>query len=242
MVNSLSQCVFAMSVRFLCDGVSMKALIFATQGGAVGNVDITRWIAGLRDGNPVAEYAEVQASFVARTRASLVQGVVTDALTATFLLNGNSMTSDIGRRSLLRFAKLLVTYDEDSMSLGLPVRKLVPQLQVMCNPSLSDKNLKAVVQKVMELSLKPRASNEWVMKTIGNVMQAVRAVTNNTCGQVLKELTSAVVPARVMSIRKTNSAALRVVEVKATDIKVKDNKVCFIIVGLSANTCVCIRV
>ena len=135
----------------------------------------------------------------------------------------------------MQFAKLLVTYDEDSMSLGLPVRKLVPQLQVMCNPSLSDKNLKAVVQKVMELSLKPRASVEWVMKTIGNVMQAVRVVTNNTCGQVLKELTSAVVPARVMSIRKTKTAALGIVVLK-------NNEVCFIIVGLFANTCVGFRV
>ena len=106
MVNSLSQCVFAMSVRFLCDGVLMKALIFATQGGA-GNVYITRWIAGLRDGNPVAEYAEVQASFANKARATIVQGVVTDALTAVFLLNGNSITSDIGQRLLLRFGNCL---------------------------------------------------------------------------------------------------------------------------------------
>jgi len=59
-------------------------LIFATQGGAV---DITRWIAGLRAGNP-SEYEEVQASFAVRTRANIVQGVVIDSLTAVFLLDG----------------------------------------------------------------------------------------------------------------------------------------------------------
>ena len=166
MVNSLSQCVFAMSVRFLCDGVSMKALIFATQGGAVGNVDITRWIAGLRDGNPVGEYAEVQASFANKARATIVQGVVTDALTAVFLLNGNSFTSVIGKSLLLRFAKLFVTFNEVTMTLGSSVRKLVPQLQAMCSPSLTDTNLKAVVQNVMALSLKPRANLDWIVKTI----------------------------------------------------------------------------
>ena len=191
------------------------------------NVDITRWIAGLRDGNPVEEYAEVQASFANKARATIVQGVVTDALTAVFLLNGNSMTSDIGRGLLVQFAKLFVTYEEVSRSLGSAVRTLVPQLQTMCNPSLTDKNLRAVVHNVMELSLKPRANIEWVTKTIGNVLQAVRAVNNHNCGQVLTRLKSAVVPDRVVSIRKKKSADPRVVEVKATDNKVKDNKVCY---------------
>ena len=177
----------------------------------------------------------MQASFADRTRETIVQGVVTDALTAAFLLNGNTMVSDIGRGLLVQFAKLFVTFEEVSMSLGSAVRRLVPQLQTLCSPSLSDKNLKAVVQNVMELSLKPRASFDWVMETIGNVLQAVRAVTNHNCGQVLKELTSAVVPARVMSIRKTNSAALGIVVLR-------NNEVCCIIVGLFANTCVGIRV
>ena len=126
----------------------------------------------------------------------------------------------------------------------MAVRTLVPLLQGMCSPSLTDKNLVAVVHNVMELSLKPRATMDWVTKTIGNVMQAVRAVTNHNCGGVLTRLTSAVVPDRVMSIRKRNSAdpSSRVVEEKPTDIKEKDNKVCFIIVGLFANTCVGFRV
>ena len=165
---------------------------------------------------------------------------MTDALTAVFLLNGNSFTSVIGQSLLLRFAKLFVTFNEVTMTLGSSVRKLVPLLQAMCSPSLTDTNLKAVVQNVMALSLKPRANLDWIVKTITDVSVAARAVNNHNCRGVLTQLTSAVVPNRVLSIRKKNPAALGVVELKAT--KVKDNKVCFVIVGLFANTCVGFRV
>ena len=54
-------------------------------------VDVGQWIAELRCGN-LGEYAEKQASFVEKSRASIVQGVMIDGLTSVFLLNGQSMT------------------------------------------------------------------------------------------------------------------------------------------------------
>ena len=192
-------------------------MIFATQGGAV---DITRWIAGLRAGNP-SEYEEVQASFAVRTRANIVQGVVIDSLTAVFLLDGQSVSSVIGRALVSKFGKLFVSYDSASMSLGSAVQSMVPQLQAICKSSLSPANLKLVVQKVVELSLKPHASCEWVKKTIGGLLRVMRAVTNQNCGALLKELTSAVVPGRVLKVRNTTAKALELVEVE-----MKNNKVC----------------
>ena len=73
----------------------------------------------------------------------------------------------------------------------------------------------------MELSLKPRASIDWVKKTIANLLQIMRAVTNHNCAAFLKELAKAVVPNRVLKVRN-NTKALKIVEV----IEIKDNKVC----------------
>ena len=87
----------------------------------------------------------------------LLQGVVIDSLTAVFLLDGKSVSSVIGRALVSKFGKLFVSYDSASMSLGSAVQSLVPQLQAICKSSLSPANLKLVVQKVVELSLKPHA-------------------------------------------------------------------------------------
>ena len=183
------------------------------------DVDITRWIEGLRAANPI-EYEDAHASFAERTRATIVQGVVTDALTAVFLLNGASVSSDVGRGLVLRFAKLFANYDPVSMSLALPVQLLVPKLHAICQ-SLSPANLKKVVQKVMELSLKPRASVDWVKKTITNLVGLMRAVTNTNCERFLTELTCAAVPIRVLKVRNHKTEAT-IVELS----EAKDDKVC----------------
>ena len=58
-------------------------------------VDVGQWIAELRSRN-LGEYAEKQARFVQKERASIAQGVMIDGLTAVFLLNGHSVTSKTG--------------------------------------------------------------------------------------------------------------------------------------------------
>ena len=169
-------------------------MVFAGQG--VVKVDICRFLR--RDGSP-GDYEEVQQIVAAQGRKNLVQGVLFDALTATFLLNGNAMASKEGKDVISRNEQNFVNYDAAKICLPRKVQSLVPNLQAMLNPSVADENQKALVEKVMALSLKDRVSMDWVKTTIAAVVKLVLVVTDKNCAKVLAALDAALPPERALS-------------------------------------------
>jgi hypothetical protein len=160
-------------------------LIFAAQGAA--DVDVYKWISNLRGGTP-GDFDEVHKRVVANARRSIVQTVLFDAMTAAFLLSDIPPNSKDGRALLLRNHELIINFDGAKSQIKGTVLELVPTMQRLINSSLSSENQKALVEKVVALSLKDRTSLAFVKTTLFAVTNRVLIVNNGNCGGLLQAL------------------------------------------------------
>ena len=80
-------------------------------------VDVDQWIDELRSGN-FGEYAKKQAIFVEKSRASILQGVLIDGLTAVFLLDGESVTSTTGKDVVSRERRMFINFEASNICLS----------------------------------------------------------------------------------------------------------------------------
>jgi hypothetical protein len=172
-------------------------LIFAAQGAA--DVDVYEWISNLRGGTP-GDFDEAHKRVVANARRSIVQTVLFDAMTAAFLLSDIPPNSKDGRALLLRNHELIINFDGAKSQIKGTVLELVPTMQRLINSSLSSENQKALVEKVVALSIKDRTSLAFVKTTLFTVTNSVIIVDNGNCGRLLQALEIAR-PAE-LSIRK----------------------------------------
>ena len=164
-------------------------------------VDVGRWIDELRSGN-FGEYVEKQKRFVQKERASIVQGVLIDGLTAVFLLAGKSVTSTTGKDVVSFYRGQFINFEESNISLPSSVLQLVPLLQGICSFLLSAPNLKAVVEAVVGLACKERASSAWARSVLTNVMGDAKIVNNHNVRGVLNYIQHAQPPERQVGVRK----------------------------------------
>jgi hypothetical protein len=162
----------------------------------------------MRAGNPV-EYGERQQKFAGRHREEKAYTATIDAVTAALLLGAEPATSKPGKALLSDFASLFVNID--NCCLEGCVQKLVPRLQALFN-SLSDDNLKAMVEMVVALSSKENCNVTFVNSTIGDLLGSMRAVNNANCARALTTLGQAVPPTRALS-RRANRGRMTLVEV-----------------------------
>ena len=181
-------------------------MLFTAQGAELP-VDAATWIRELRARNP-REYGERQQNFAGRQRAKKAYTATIDAVTAALLLEADSVTSNVGKALLSQFGYLFVHFDNDCLEAC--VRDLVPKIQALFK-SLSDDNLKAMVEMVVALSSKDNCNITWMNKTIGDLLVNLRAVTNATCARALLMLGQAVPPTRTLPSR-TKQSRLTVVE------------------------------
>ena len=162
----------------------------------------------MRERNP-REYRERQQKFAARHRQEKAYTATVDAVTAALLLGAEPATSKPGKALLSDFASLFVNID--NCCLEGCVLKLVPRLQALFN-SLSDDNLKAMVEMVVALSSKDNCNVTFVNSTIGDLLGSMRAVNNANCARALTTLGQAVPPTRALS-RRANRGGITLVEV-----------------------------
>ena len=163
-------------------------------------VDVGRWIDELRSGN-FGENVEKQARFVQKERASLVQGVMIDGLTAAFLLAGKSVTSTTGKDVVSRERKMFINFEDSNICLSSVVCNLVPLLQGICSFSLSAHNLTAVAEALMGLAFKERASSAWVRSVLTRAMGFAKVVNNQNIGGLIKFLGDEQPPERQVGVR-----------------------------------------
>ena len=161
----------------------------------------------MRARNPV-EYGERQQKFAARHRQEKAYTATVDAVTAALLLGADPATSKPGKALLSDFASLFVNID--NCCLEGCVLKLVPRLQALFK-SLSDDNLKAMVEMVVALSYKDNCNITWTNKTIGDLLGHLRAVTNASCARALTTLGQAKPPTRALS-KRANRGGITLVE------------------------------
>ena len=180
----------------------IQALVFGSSTeGELAPVDVGQWIAELRSRN-LGEYAKKQARFVQKERASIAQGVMIDGLTAVFLLNGESVTSTTGKDVVSFYRGQFINFEESNISLPSSVLQLVPLLQGICSFSLSAPNLKAVVEAVVGLACKERASSAWARSVLTNAMGDAKIVNNHNVRGVLNYIQHAQPPERQVGVRK----------------------------------------
>jgi hypothetical protein len=163
-------------------------------------VDVGRWIDELRSGN-FGEYVEKQKRFVQKERASIVQGVLIDGLTAVFLLAGKSVTSTTGKDVVSRFRKMFINFEDSNICLSSVVCNLVPLLQSICSFSLSARNLTSVAEALMGLAFKERASSTWVRSVLTRAMGTAKVVNNQNIGGLIKFLGDEQPPERQVGVR-----------------------------------------
>ena len=162
----------------------------------------------MRERNP-REYGERQQKFAARHREEKAYTATIDAVTAALLLGAEPATSKPGKALLSEFGSLPVNIDNYCPEAC--VLKLVPRLQALFN-SLSDDNLKAMVEMVVALSSKDNCNITWMNSTIGDLLSSMRAVTNATCARALTALGQAVPSTRTLS-RRTKRSGIMLVKV-----------------------------
>ena len=180
----------------------IQALVFGSSTeGELAPVDVGQWIAELRSRN-LGEYAKKQARFVQKERASIAQGVMIDGLTAVFLLNGESVTSTTGKDVVSFYRGQFINFEESNISLPSSVLQLVPLLQGICSFLLSAPNLKAVVEAVVGLACKERASSAWARSVLSNAMGDAKIVNNHNVRGVLTYIQHAQPPERQVGVRK----------------------------------------
>ena len=195
----------------------IQALVFGpSTEGALVPVDVGQWIAELRSGN-FALYAEKQAILVQKSRASILQGVLIDGLTAVFLLDGESVTSTTGKDVVSRERRLFINFEASNICLSRAVCQLVPLLQGICSFSLSAQNLTTVAEAVMGLAFKEKAHSTWVRSVLTSAMGAVKVVHDKNIGVLIKYLGDAQPPERQVGVR--NKRDIRIVEVSDEGLK-----------------------
>jgi len=170
--------------------------------------DLALWVQELRERNPCT-FGESQANYATNQRQNRAKQITLDAVTAALLLKDDAMGSGEGKAVLSQFILkgLFVHADLVQQCLDPGVRELVPSMQSMFNTSLSAENRVAIVEAVIRLPFKDKATASWVKTVLTDVNRQYRVFTNGNFEAVRSALGQANPPTRTRAPRQLNSQA-----------------------------------